>query len=204
MHDRRTGSINKHRKRANIQPSRARSRGSRGCRQRSRSAARWCRGKTGGADGRSPPGLRLELKIRAKMRNDGGTKAEMESMRTGGIPESELNLLAVNLNVGYVVLEHGGHVDLATAEMACVSSEPQSDRTDAHCAQRTSGNMSLENTMSRQVLPHAPSPTTTSLRRRGLDISAHRTHTRVSTSRNTHTHGAVYGCRCEMHVCARH
>jgi hypothetical protein len=58
--------------------------------------------------------------------------------------------------------------------------------------------------MSRQVLPHAPSPTTTSLRRRGLDISAHRTHTRVSTSRNTHKHGAVYGRRCEMHVCARH
>jgi hypothetical protein len=59
--------------------------------------------------------------MRAKMRNDGGTNAKMESMRTSGIPESELNLLAVDLNVGYVVLEHGGHVDLATAETACVS-----------------------------------------------------------------------------------
>lgn len=38
--------------------------------------------------------------------------AEQNGSRTGGIPEGELNALAVNSDVGNVVLEDGGHVNL--------------------------------------------------------------------------------------------
>lgn len=72
----------------------------------------------------------------------------------GGIPQRELDALPIDVDVGDIVFKHGRDVDLAErsneGRVSGDSKEPD--------AMRTSGNMPLEKTMRRHVLPQAPSP----------------------------------------------
>lgn len=136
----------------------------------------------------------------------------------GGIPEGELDLLAVHLDVGHVVFKHGGDVDLCVrwgGDLARAASE--------WATTRTSGNMPLEKTMRlgsvwgkiggqsrrrrlarsggccaadthRHVLPHAPSPGGVSMGHGGEEEGVKRQKTApTATQETTRPHGAVDG-----------
>lgn len=64
------------------------------------------------------------------------------------IPEGQLDVLAIDLDVGDVVLEHGGNIHLRVC--TCPFSTTSSTRP-ALASRRTSGKVPLEKTIKRQV-----------------------------------------------------
>ena len=64
------------------------------------------------------------------------------------IPEGQLDVLAIDLDVGDVVLEHGGNIHL---EVCTCPFSTTSANTTVREMGRTSGNVPLEKTIKRQV-----------------------------------------------------